>query len=94
MVGKAGYSTIAGVYQAGVPFGYVPRPNFRETDKLVAFIKKEMTGFCIGDEEFKAGKWLSKVSQLLSFPKTQRHNRNGFHQVADLIRDILFPFKI
>jgi UDP:flavonoid glycosyltransferase YjiC (YdhE family) len=94
VVGKAGYSTIAEVYQAGVPFGYVPRSNFRETDKLVAFVEKEMTGLCIGDEEFKAGKWLSKVSQLLSFPKTQRHHRNGSHQAADLIRDILFSFKI
>ena len=94
VVGKAGYSTIAEVYQAGVPFGYVPRSNFRETDKLVAFIGKEMTGLCIGEEEFKTGKWLSKVSQLLSSPKTPRHNHNGSHQAADLIRDILFTFKI
>ena len=94
VVGKAGYSTIAEVYQAGVPFGYVPRSNFRETDKLVAFIEKEMTGLCIGEEEFKTGKWLSKVSQLLSSPKTPRHNHNGSHQAADLIRDILFTFKI
>jgi len=89
VVGKAGYSTIAEVYQAGVPFGYVPRSNFRETGKLVAFIEKEMTGLCIGDEEFKAGKWLSKVSRLLSFPRIQRHNRNGSHQAAGMIRDIL-----
>ena len=94
VVGKAGYSTIAEVYQAGVPFGYVPRSNFRETGKLVAFIEKEMTGLCIGEEEFKTGKWLSKVSQLLSSPKTPRHNHNGSHQAADLIRDILFTFKI
>jgi len=94
VIGKAGYSTIAEVYRSGVPFGYVPRSNFRETGKLVAFIEKEMTGLCIGDEEFKAGKWLSKVSQLLSFSKTQRNNRNGSHQAADLIRDILFPFNI
>jgi len=94
VVGKVGYSTTAEVYQSGVPFGYVPRSNFRETGKLVAFIEKEMTGFCIGDEEFKTGKWLSKVSQLLSFPRILRDNRNGAHQAADLIRDILFPFKI
>jgi hypothetical protein len=89
VVGKAGYSTIAEVYQAGVPFGYVPRSNFRETGKLVSFIEKEMTGLRIGDEEFKAGKWLSKVSRLLSFPRIQRHNRNGSHQAAGMIRDIL-----
>jgi hypothetical protein len=94
VVGKAGYSTIAEVHQSGVPFGYVPRSNFRETGKLVAYIEKEMAGLCIGDEEFKAGKWLTKVSQLLSFPRILRIYPNGSHQAAEMIRDILFPFKI
>jgi UDP-N-acetylglucosamine:LPS N-acetylglucosamine transferase len=89
VVGKAGYSTISEIYQAGVPFGYVPRSNFRETDKLVAFIEKEMKGLCINDEDFQAGNWLGKVSQLLNFPRTQRHHRNGSHQVAGFI-DIMF----
>ena len=89
VVGKAGYSTIAEVYQSGVPFGYVPRSNFRETGKLVAFIEKEMTALCIGYEDFNAGNWLPEVSQLLDFPRTQRHSRNGSYQVADMIRDIL-----
>jgi hypothetical protein len=89
VVGKAGYSTIAEVYKAGVPFGYVPRSNFRETAKLVAFIEKEMEGLCINDEDFQAGKWLPKVSRLLNFPRIQRHDHNGSHQVADMIRDIL-----
>jgi len=94
VVGKAGYSTIAEIYQAGVPFGYVARSNFRETDKLVAFIEKEMKGLRIGDEEFKAGNWLPKVSQLLNIPRTKQYNRNGSHQAAGMIRDILFPLKI
>ena len=89
VVGKAGYSTIAEVYQAGVPFGYVPRSDFRETDKLVAFIEKEMKGLRIDDEEFKAGKWLPKVTRLLDIPRITRHDRNGAHQVAGMIRDIL-----
>jgi hypothetical protein len=74
-----------------VPFGDVPRSNFRETAKLVAFIEEEMKGLCINDEDFQAGKWLSKVSRLLSSPRIQRHNRNGSHQVAEMIKDILFP---
>ncbi|MBU0767607.1 MAG: hypothetical protein KJ687_00725 [Proteobacteria bacterium] len=89
VVGKAGYSTIAEIYQAGVPFGYVPRSNFRESDKLVAFIEKEMKGLRIGDEAFKAGKWLPQVSQLLSFPRTKRHNCNGSHQAAGMIKNLL-----
>ncbi len=92
VVGKAGYSTIAEVYQSGVPFGYVPRSDFRETDKLVAFIEKEMEALCIDDEDFKVGKWLPQVSRLLNFPRTQRHYLNGSHQTAGLIKDILFPF--
>jgi UDP-N-acetylglucosamine:LPS N-acetylglucosamine transferase len=89
VVGKAGYSTIAEIYRAGVPFGYVPRSNFRETAKLVEFIEKEMKGLGINDEDFQACKWLPKVSRLLNFPRIQRHNRNGSYQVANMIRDIL-----
>jgi hypothetical protein len=89
VVGKAGYSTIAEVYQAGVPFGYVPRSNFRETEKLVAFIEKEMEGVRINDTEFSAGKWLPKVSRLLNLTRITRHNRNGSLQAAGLINDIL-----
>ena len=89
VIGKAGYSTIAEVYHAGVPFGYVPRSNFRETAKLVEFIEKEMEGLCINDEDFYAGKWLSKASRLLNSPRIQRHECNGSHQVADMVRDIL-----
>jgi hypothetical protein len=89
VVGKAGYSTIAEVYHAGVPFGYVARSNFRETEKLVAFIEKEMKGVQIGDEEFKTGKWLSKISRLLNFSRIPRQDRNGSHQAAGMIRDIL-----
>jgi uncharacterized protein (TIGR00661 family) len=89
VVGKAGYSTIAEVYQAGVPFGYVPRSNFRETSKLVAFIEKEMKGLYIKDEDFQAGNWIGNVSRLLSLPRIKRLNQNGAYQVADFIANLL-----
>ncbi|UCD31096.1 MAG: hypothetical protein JSV38_09775 [Desulfobacterales bacterium] len=89
VIGKAGYSTIAEVYHAGVPFGYVSRSNCRETDKLVAFIEKDIKGLSVGIEDFQAGKWLRKASQLLDFSRTQRHNSNGSHQVAAMITDFL-----
>ena len=89
VIGKAGYSTIAEVYQAGVPFGYVPRTNFRETDKLVAFIEKEMQGICIDADDFLAGKWLQNVQQLLDFPRTQRPDGDGSHQAAGMITQAL-----
>ena len=39
VVGKTGYSTLAEVYQAGVPFGYVKRPHFRESEVLGAYME-------------------------------------------------------
>lgn len=89
VIGKAGYSTIAEVYHAGVPFGYVPRSKFRETAELVVFIEKEIKGCHVGIEDFQTGKWLGKVPQLLDFTRTQRHNGNGSHQVAAMITDLL-----
>ena len=89
VIGKAGYSTIAEIYHAGVPFGYVPRPNFRETDPLVAFIEKEMKGICIGAEDFLSGRWLRNVHLLLDFPRIQRQDGNGSKQVADMIINLL-----
>jgi UDP-N-acetylglucosamine:LPS N-acetylglucosamine transferase len=89
VIGKAGYSTIAEVYHAGVPFGYVPRPNYRETGKLVAYIEKEIEGLCVSIEDFQAGKWLQKASELLDLNRTQRNNSNGSHQVATMITDLL-----
>jgi UDP-N-acetylglucosamine:LPS N-acetylglucosamine transferase len=89
VIGKAGYSTIAEVYQAGVPFGYVPRPNFRETDKLIEFIKKEMKGVCIGADDFLAGKWIREVRQLLDFPCIHRQGVNGSRQTAAMITNML-----
>ena len=45
VVGKIGYSTLAEVYAAGVPYGFVPRPRFRESDVLSAFVQEQMSGF-------------------------------------------------
>jgi UDP-N-acetylglucosamine:LPS N-acetylglucosamine transferase len=89
VIGKAGYSTIAEVYQAGVPFGYVPRPNFREMPPLIAFIEKEMSGMCIDADDFLAGKWLRKARQLLDFPRTQRPDGDGSRQAASMITQLL-----
>jgi hypothetical protein len=89
VIGKAGYSTIAEVYRAGVPFGYVPRPNFREMDKLVAFIEQEIAGVRIDAEDFLAGKWLRNVGELLDYPRVQRSDVAGAQQAAGMIADML-----
>ena len=85
VVGKAGYSTVAEVYHADRPFGYVPRERLCETSVLKAFIKSEMQGIEIGEPEFKAGAWVARLPQLLALPRSPRPALNGAAQAADFI---------
>lgn len=81
-IGKVGYSTLAEAYHAGVPFGYVPRPSFRESGELTAFIEKTMNCIQITDTEFEDCLWLSRLPELLSMPKIRRNEPNGAEQIA------------
>ena len=89
VIGKAGYSTVAEVYNAGVPFGYVGRPNFRESKALTAFIKQEMIGLPIKGSQFQNGAWLSSLSDLLALPRVHRNNSSGADQVAAFVCELL-----
>ena len=72
VVGKVGYSTLAEVYHAGVPFGYVMRSNFRESEPMAAFIEKEMQGVYLKESEFSSGRWIAKLQDLLNLNRVQR----------------------
>ena len=85
VVGKVGYSTLAEVCQAGVPFGYVLRPNFRESAVLESFIRKEMSGLPISQSVFESGSWLSALPELLSLPEIPPVSANGADVAAEYI---------
>lgn len=89
VIGKPGYSTVAEVYQTGIPFGYISRGNFRESAVMEAFIKKEMSGFAIMETEFHEGTWLSRLPELLEMPRIQRSGVNGAVQAAHFLLDLL-----
>ncbi|QTA86718.1 hypothetical protein [Desulfonema magnum] len=89
LIGKVGYSTLAEVFYAGIPFGYISRPSFPESEILVEFIKKEMTGFRIEGAEFQDGRWLSRVEDLFSLPRVQRDCPDGAEQAAHFIYELL-----
>lgn len=89
VVGKAGYSTLAEAYNAGVPFGYVSRPNFRESHVLEDFIKKEMSGLRFSRAEFETGEWLEKLPTLLALPVKSPKDINGAAAAADYICRLL-----
>ena len=88
VVGKIGYSTLAEVYAAGVPYGYVPRPRFRESDVLSAFVEREMTGFAIDADELSDGRWIEQVPDLLALPRRGVERRNGAEVIAEFFRGL------
>ncbi len=89
VVGKVGYSTLAEVYRAGIPFGYVVRSNFRESEPMTAFIEKEMQGIFLTESDFSNGRWTTKLQDLLSLNRVQRTVTNGAEQIGSFIRDRL-----
>ncbi len=89
VVGKLGYSTLAEVYHAGIPFGYIPRPGFRESEMLAAYVDRHMSGLAITAAQFESGEWVSLLTDLLALPRIERHEPNGADQAAEFIRNCL-----
>jgi hypothetical protein len=88
VVGKIGYSTLAEVYAAGVPYGYVPRPRFRESDVLSAFVEKEMAGFAIDADKLGDGRWVERIPDLLALPRRTEQRGNGAEKIAVFLQKI------
>jgi len=89
VVGKAGYSTIAEVYAAGVPFGHAARYPYPESPGLVDFISKQMRSIAISEADFGSGRWLAILPKLLELPRQPREVSNGSEQIANYICKIL-----
>ena len=89
VVGKLGYSTLAEAYQAGIPWGYLQRPRFRESLVMAAFVQARMRGLEIPTADFEDGHWLSALPGLLAMPRIERREPNGAIQVAEFISGLL-----
>jgi len=89
VVGKVGYSTLAEVYHGGVPFGFIRRSNFRESDILSAYIEDHMSGLPVDEGSFRTGKWISSVPRLLKLPRNQPNGPNGAMQIAEFVCRLL-----
>jgi hypothetical protein len=85
VIGKVGYSTIAEVYQAGIPFGYVKRPTFRESIVLVKFIKDRLPSLPISKEELYNGSWVKKIPKLIDLPTNKNKRKNGADGISEFV---------
>jgi hypothetical protein len=89
VVGKLGYSTVAEVYAAGVPFAFVSRPTFRESGALAAFARQRMAGIPIPADGLETGTWVERVPELLKAEKLRGNRENGAAFLARAIRDLV-----
>jgi hypothetical protein len=89
VVSKTGYSILAEVYHAGVPFGYVRRQRFREGPVLDTYIATHMHGIAMTESEFYSGAWLSSLSDLLALPRQPQRETRGAEQIAHFVSRLL-----
>lgn len=85
VVGKAGYSTLAEIYHAGVPFGFVSRPHFPESAPLADFVRRQMPAREIEFQDFGQGRWISTLAELLALPRRPPARPNGAEAIADFV---------
>jgi len=88
VVGKAGYSTLAEVHEAGLPFGYVLPGSFRESAVMAAFVRDRMPGMPIPEPRFLDGSWVDDLPALLSLTRSPRRSTGGAEAAARLLLEI------
>jgi len=89
VIGKVGYSTLAEVFHSGIPFGYVARENFNESEPLVDFVEREMSGLAVTEPQFHDGSWISITGKLLELPRVGRKITNGAEQAGEFISALI-----
>ncbi|MBN2430455.1 MAG: hypothetical protein JXQ27_03225 [Acidobacteria bacterium] len=92
VIGKVGYSTLAEVYHAGTPFGYLPRPHFIESRPLVRFIRRHMAGLPFTRADFAGDTWIEKIRRLLQVPVPPPAGTNGAVEIAARIHSFLLEY--
>ena len=94
VIGKIGYSTLTEVYQAGVPFGYLARTDFRESAVLKEFIERNIPSVALDKEKYAAGSWGPDLETLLRLKRVKRDPVDGARQVARHIVNYLVKFAL
>ena len=90
VIGKAGYSTIAEIYQSQVRFGYFVREDYPEMQALVNFLQHNTDGILLSAQDYMSGNWLSELENLLAVqPACRQQTLNGSLQVAQLVSELL-----
>lgn len=85
VIGKLGYSTLAEAYLAGIPYAFIPRPNFPESKVMGGFVIEHMNGLELPEEGFYSGQWLDLIPRLLAAGRQKPRQPDGGDQIAAFI---------
>ena len=89
VIGKLGYSTVAEVYDAGLPFGYVPRPIFPESPPVEAWVRDHLPCRRIDAESFVSWGWLDEIDPLLELPRGRIDSPGGADAIAQRVLEMI-----
>ena len=87
VVAKLGYGTLAEVWAAGRPLGYVGRSDFRETGPLKDFARSEIPSLEISEADFSTGTWIDRIDDLLALGSAPEKGTNGSEAAARWIME-------
>lgn len=89
IVGKLGYSTLSEACTAGIPYGFIPRSQFRESPPLARYVTENMSGMEIQESAYVQGTWIDMLPDLISRPRVPIPGINGADQLAMWISQYL-----
>lgn len=84
-VGKIGYSTLAEVLLAGIPYGFVARSDCPEAPVLADYACRYIGCLKIDPAELTEGRWLERIAPLLALPRQTHPPVNAAGQAAGAI---------
>ena len=89
VISKLGYSTLAEVYQAGLPYAYIPRDGFAETPVMAGFARKAMGALELQYEKFLSGEWGDLPFRLINLPRNEPLRADGAIRSAEILAPLI-----
>jgi len=89
VVGKSGYSTVAEAYQGQTAYGYVKRPQFRESGVLETFLDRHLLSWEVAEDDLRDGTWLDGLDRLPTKNDRAHQPENGATQIAVFLLSLL-----
>ncbi len=86
VIGKLGYSTLAEVISCGVPFGFVMRASYPETDCMREYVLTHLNSIEISAREYLEGNFMEKIQELLVMSRRMLPmDKDPAREVAELL---------